>query len=146
PGGTPPPGISHSGDAMLPLSETLRIARVLHRVWSNRPQSAPDTARLWRDFDALAAAARLEERRLGLAVRHNLILTMPRLQDDFGDSLGKLARQVERLQAESRLPDAPAPALRTWIEDVRQLDAEFGSVAVRWPDKVLRVVTEPIVL
>jgi hypothetical protein len=39
-----------------------------------------------------------------------------------------------------------APELCHWIRELRQLEAEFGTVEIRWTEAVLRAATEPIVL
>jgi len=131
---------------MLPLRELLRIARKLDGVWSARPQPFPDSTRTWRDLDAALAEVRRAQDRVRLATRHHLDLTAARLRDDLGGRIDDLARKVEQLRAEQTMAAYPIPALAEWVHDLRQLEAEFGTVAVRWPDEVLRVVTEPIVL
>jgi len=53
---------------------------------------------------------------------------------------------VEQLRIEYAPPTLRAPEPAERMAEVRQLEAEFGTVKVRWADRVLRVVTDPIVL
>src|SRR5205823_4305613 len=43
-------------------------------------------------------------------------------------------------------PATPPTGVATRVAEVRQLEAEFGAVEVRWADRVLRAVTGPVVL
>jgi len=131
---------------MLPLRELLRIARKLHGVWAGRPQPVPDSTRTWRDLDTAVAEVRRAQDRVHLAARYHLDLTVPRLKEELSGWIDNLARRVEQLRAEHTLAAYPVPELAEWIRELRQLEAEFGAVEVRWSDEVLRVVTEPIVL
>jgi hypothetical protein len=55
-------------------------------------------------------------------------------------------REVERLQAQYVQSPVRVPDLGDWVAEVRQLEAEFGAVEIRWDDTTIRVVTEPVVL
>jgi hypothetical protein len=129
---------------MLPLSDLLRLARVLTRGWS-RPESAPDTRRLWSRLDAALAEARRTRHALDLAVRYDLPLTTAGLRGELARHLLDLARQAEEL-VEAARPPIPPPDRGHWIAEIHQLESEFSDVSVRWTDRGLRVVTEPITL
>lgn len=129
---------------MLPLAEVLRIARVLHRIWATRPHST-DHSHAGDEFDRLVDEVHQARRRIHLATRHGLTGILPMLREELKGRLDGLARQAERFRTQID-PPAPVPDLSDWIRDLRQLEAEFGPVTIRWTDQVLRVITEPIVL
>jgi hypothetical protein len=129
---------------MLPLPELLRLTRVLERAGS-RPAPAPDASRLWRELDAVLEEARRTHRLLRLAARHDLPETRAILRREWDRRITDAAARITRL-AEAFRPVAPPPDRRHWIGEVRQLDAEFTVVGIRWRDRILRAVTEPITL
>lgn len=131
---------------MLPLPEVLRLARKLHAVWAGRPRPRPGPAHIGRDLDSSVAEVRRAQNRVLLAERHHLALIGPQLREELSYRLGDLARQAEQLRVEYARAVDPVPELAEWVRDLRQLESEFATVEVRWPDEVLRVVTEPIVL
>ncbi|MFO0805485.1 MAG: hypothetical protein U0791_20465 [Gemmataceae bacterium] len=129
---------------MLPLPELLRLARVLQRG-GTRPAPAPDAARLWVELDGTLEATRRTHDRIRLAARHDLRETQTVLRRDWDRWIAHATAGIARL-AEVHRPVAPPPDLRHWVGEVRQLEAEFGSVNIRWRDRILRAVTEPITL
>lgn len=131
---------------MLPIHLALRLARRLHAAWAAHAQPPPDPEAGWRALDARLAEARRARHRVRLATAAGLALTLPRLAAELAARLDDLARRVEELRAGSAPPAARAPDPADWVAEVRQLEAEFGTVEVRWADRVLRVVTDPVVL
>ena len=131
---------------MLPIHLALRLARRLHAAWAARDQPPSDPDRAWRSLDARLAEARRARHRVRLATAAGLTLTLPRLTAELTARLADLARQVEQLRVEYPAPAVRAPDPGEWVAEVRQLEAEFGAVEVRWADRVLRVVTDPVVL
>lgn len=131
---------------MLPLPLVLRLARRLHAAWAAHAQPPPDPGPAWRALDAVLAAAHRARRRVRLAAAAGLTLTLPRLTAELTARLDDLARQVEQLRAGYATPAARAPDLTEWAAEVRQLEAEFGAVEVKWADRVIRVTTESVVL
>ena len=129
---------------MLPLPELLRLARVLQRSGA-RPAPAPNAARLWVELDATLEAAKRTHHRIRLAARHDLRETQTVLRRDWERRIADATARIAHL-AEAYRPVAPPPDLRHWIGEVRQLEAEFGSVDIRWREHILRAVTEPITL
>jgi hypothetical protein len=124
----------------------LRLARRLHAAGAERVQAPPDPDPAWRTLDALLAEARRVRRRVHLAAAAGLVLTLPRLTAELTARLDDLARQVEQLRDAYTPPAAHAPHPGDWVAELRQLEAEFGAVEVRWADRALRVVTDPVVL
>jgi hypothetical protein len=131
---------------MLTLTETLRIARKLERVWAARAQSAPAPPLDWSPFETSLTAVRQAEHRIQLARRHRLTHIVTRLQENFSHQLEEFARQVDALRVGTPAPAVAAPDLTHWVGEVRQLGTEFGGLTVRWPVGVLRVVTESVEL
>jgi hypothetical protein len=131
---------------MLPVSHLLRLARRLARTWAARMPSTANDSPGWQalvnHFDAVQHHRRLLHR----AASRHLSQARSQLTRDLGHYLGQLARQAELLLEAQDTPAVRAPDRCDWIREIRQLETEFGTVAVRWTDAVLRVVTEPIVL
>lgn len=131
---------------MLPIHLALRLARRLHAAWSARAQPPLDPEPAWRAFDAQLVEAHRARRQVRLATAKNLVLTLPGLTSQLTALLDAMARQTEQLRLEYTPPTIRVPEPCDWLAEVRQIEAEFGSVKVRWADRVLRVITEPIVL
>ncbi|MBX9583969.1 MAG: hypothetical protein K2X87_27025 [Gemmataceae bacterium] len=131
---------------MLALTLALRLARRLDAAWAAQAQPPLDPGPAWRALDARLAEAHRARHRVGLAAVARLTLTLPRLTAELTARLDDLARQVEQLRAGYVTPAARAPDLADWVAEVRQLEAEFGAAEVKWADRVIRVVTEPVVL
>jgi len=129
---------------MLALPELLRLVRVLHRLWS-RASAAPDAGRMWSDLESVLDEAKRMQRRIRLAARHNLQHTEADLRAELGRRLRDVTAQVAEL-GDATVPPDPPPDRRHWLGELRQLEAEFGAVTIRWRDRVLRVATEPVVL
>jgi len=85
-------------------------------------------------------------RRFGLARAADLSLIVPQLRAEVVARLNAVFRQVEQLQSEYDRPHVRVPDFGEWLAEVRQLEAEFGDVQVRWSDTAIRVTTEPVVL
>ena len=81
-----------------------------------------------------------------MVIETGLRLIVPRLTAEFMARLDEVRRQVEQLQIEYAPPSGRAPDLGEWLAEIRQLEAEFGGVEVRWRDAVVRVVTDPVTL
>ena len=129
---------------MLPTRLALRLARRLHAAWAGRgPPPDPDGA--WRAFESRAARAAALRRRLRLAADRGLTLAAARLADELAALLDDLARHAAHLRA-AYDPPPPPPDLGHWAQEVGQLEAEFGPAEVRWADRAVRVVTDPVVL
>jgi hypothetical protein len=132
---------------MLPLTEVLRLARALHSAWRTQPQSSGRTPieEAWCSLDEEFAELQRARYRVELATAKNLALTLPRLKEQLTVRLIQATRQFEQLRG-LYAPTAEPPDLGEWIREVRQLEAEFGAVEVRWTDRVIVAVTEPIEL
>lgn len=131
---------------MLPLPLVCRLARRLAIAWSARAGPPVDPERAWREVDARLAGVDVGRRRLRRAVRHNLMAIVPGLRADLVAGLAALARAVDQVRARLAAASDPAPEPREWVAEIRQLESEFGAVEVRWPEAVIRVVTEPLTL
>src|SRR6185437_10310025 len=93
----------------------------------------------------LAELARLR-RQLRLAASRNLDHARTEVAQQLTESLAQLSRDLNRLRDEYETPRVRPPSLGDFVRDIRQLEAEFAAVEVRWSDGVVRAVTEPIVL
>ena len=131
---------------MLPLPLAIRLALKLHEAWAAPPQTRCDASRTWRDLDAILAEARRLQNQIRLAARHQLALLLPRLTAEMPPILDNLVREAEQLRTEFAPATHARPVLAEWVKEVRQLEAEFGAVEVRWSDRIVRVVTERIEL
>lgn len=131
---------------MLSISLALRLARRLHAAWAVRFQPPPDPESAWRAIDARLAKAHRARHQVQLATVKKLVLTLPGLTAKLTARLDDLARQIEQLRVEYAPLAFRVPEPAEWLAEVRQLEVEFSSVEVRWADRLLRAVTEPIVL
>ena len=131
---------------MLPITDVLRLTRRLHAVWTSRIEPPTEPWQEWKLLETHIAAAQHARQRLRLAASKNLTLILPQLREEVTPILRRLRRQVEQLREAYTAAQVRTPDLCDWVRDLRQLEAEFGAVEVRWSEAVIRVVTEPIVL
>lgn len=131
---------------MVPSKVILRLARKLHDIWAARPCPCADPVAAWQRFQSALSAATRTRDQWQLAMRGGLRHTTARLRDLLQDQLEHLARQLGQLQSEHAVRPPSAPDLGEWVQELQQLEEEFGAAEVRWTDQVLRVVTESIVL
>ena len=129
---------------MLPIALAWRLARRLHRTWTeDDPHAETDSRwqRLGRSWHLLG-----EQRERWLKARDRFPAASERLREVFAGNARSFARDI----GEARLSLAPtpqtAPDVREFFADIRQLEAEFESLEVNWNDKLLRVTTEAIEL
>jgi hypothetical protein len=131
---------------MPPNALTLRLARRLEVAWATRDGPAADPEAGWRILEDRLDRVRRARRRLRLAIDTGLRLIVPRLTAEFAARLDEVRRHFEQLRLEYAPTPDRAPDPGEWLAEVRQLEAEFGGVEVRWRDAVVRVVTGPITL
>ena len=131
---------------MLSIKYAIRLALQLHKTWAAQPPPRCNSPRIWRDLEAIVAEGRRLRNQIALATRYNLAFVLPRLTQEMTARLDNLARLVGQLRDESSPVRESRPDLAEWIGEVRQLEAEFGAIEIRWSERILRVVTEPIVL
>jgi len=91
-------------------------------------------------------ALREARRRVDMARQLRLTSVMTDLQTtvvtcvrDLYDSAADAARNLAR-------PTPPAPSLRFLLEELRQIEADFGSLTIDWQAKAISAATEPITL
>jgi hypothetical protein len=91
-------------------------------------------------------ALREARRRVDMARQLRLTRVMTDLQAavlicvrDLYDSAADAARNLAR-------PTPTAPSLRFLLEELRQIEADFGNLTIDWQTKAINVTTEPITL
>jgi hypothetical protein len=131
---------------MLSTALVLRLAQRLHATWQSRTARIPDPGRAWRDLDDRSEQAHRAHHRLRLACAMHLPLIIPRLTAELTARLDDLARRVEQLRLEYKARRCNAPDLGAWVAEIRQLQAEFGDLAIDWRQCTIRAVTDPVVL
>ena len=131
---------------MLPPSLILRLARRLHAAWAGRTVEGSESGDAWRALDNRLALVGYARHRFDLARAAGLSLIVPQLRTEVAARLNAVFRQIEQIQSEYDPPHVRVPDLGEWLAEVRQLEAEFDDVDVRWSDTAIRVVTEPVVL
>jgi hypothetical protein len=131
---------------MLSTKLTLRLARRLQGAWeASRPvRSGHDNA--WqRIVSRFELASRVQERHAFIAARY-FPNALSNLTGDLKYHVGELAHLSALLRDELVAIRFPEPDLRHWLAEAQQIEAEFGTVEVKWKEKTLRAVTEPITL
>jgi hypothetical protein len=73
-------------------------------------------------------------------------LILPELCSGAVYELRGVQNAVERVQQLLAPRDSPVPSLRAWVDDVRELESEFGEVQLDWEAKWFTVSTAPITL
>ena len=131
---------------MLSTKLALRLARRLQDAWeaARKPKPALDTA--WDRIETRYDIARRVRERLLFASRGQFPVGVRTLSADLGYHLGELARIASGIREDMTSKWPLPPGLASWLADVRQFEAEFGDVEVKWKEQVVRVVTEPIEL
>ena len=131
---------------MQPLQLVVRLARRLQTAWAARAAPPPDPERAWHAIETRLAQAHQARHRVRLAAAKGLVLILPHLRSELAAAIDDLARYADQLRVEYTPTWVRVPDLSDWMAEVGQLEDEFAGVKVRWADRVLRVVTEPITL
>jgi hypothetical protein len=131
---------------MLPIKLALRLARKLQQAWeaARKPQPSLDNA--WQRIESRFIRAREVRERLHFALERGFAAGTQSLSTDLQYHLGELAQQLGGLREVFTTGKREAAPLASWLADVRQLEDEFSEFEVKWQDKVVRAVTEPITL
>lgn len=131
---------------MLSTRHALRLAQRLKARWDRLATRPPTSESGWWWFEERLERLQAARARLALARSRSLALVVPGLVNELLAPAAQLVQFLNELAREQRATSAASPTPRDWLAEVRQLDAEFGGVEVRWRDSILRVVTEPIEL
>jgi len=131
---------------MLTIKMAVRLARRLQVAWEAARKPKPALDHAWDRIESRFDYARQVRHRLGFASERLFPVGVRNLTADLGYHLGELARMLANLREEITSKRPSPPDLASWLADIRQLESEFGDVDVRWREKVLRAVTEPITL
>lgn len=131
---------------MLSLALTLRLARRLEAARAAHDGPPADVEASWKTLEDRFDRLRRARHRLRLAIETGLHLIGPRLTADLLVRLDEVCRYLEPLRRDSLTSASHIPSLGEWLAEVRQLEAEFGAVEVRWREAEIRVVTEPVTL
>jgi hypothetical protein len=131
---------------MLPTKPALRLARRWREAWEAAFRHGPDTAFGWERLAARFESARQVSRRLAYARGGTFPRGVPALESQLRAHLAELVTLARTLRDELVPRPSPEPAPASWLAELRQLEAEFDTLEVRWREQVVRAVTEPIEL
>ncbi len=129
---------------MLSIALAWRLARRLRQSWIDDDPHAEADARWQRLSRSWVLLGELRER--WLQARDRFPAAGERLRESFACNARAFARDIGDARASFGPSISAPPQTRDFFADLRQLEAEFEGVEVRWNDKVLRVTTEAIEL
>jgi hypothetical protein len=133
---------------MLSTNHLHRIARRLHAAWQHVATLAE------RELDQLFGVLERREqpallrarRRLGLARSAGWDLLQGRLRRELLTRTKALATAIDLLVARLRQGPPDVPGVRFLFDELHQIQADFGNLAVDWKAQAVYAVTEPITL
>ena len=131
---------------MLTIRLLTRLAARLQQAWTRLlPGPAPASGLLgsWQEQRRRLESA---ERLLVSARRRGLLLAQERLRGDWLRHLRRLLTLGQDLTAQLGATTPPVPSPRAFLAELRQLQAEFGSLSVDWRHHALAVTTQSITL
>ena len=129
---------------MLSIPLAWRLARRLQQSWTKVDSHEVRARWQWLDR-AWSQLARQRERWAKARDRH-LAASESRLRDNLDRAVAEFGRAFGEAQS-SLASHSPRPTrVSDFFADIRELEAEFENVAVRWKEKILRVTTEAIAL
>ena len=131
---------------MLPVTLVIRLAQCLHDVWAKQNNQTSDPEMCWDIFDARLRGLARHRRLYRLAIEKKFKLALPIITREMMARLSEIRQHVDPLAMTYAPTNHHFPDLSEWVLEIRQLEAEFGEVEVRWNDAVIRVVTDSIVL
>lgn len=131
---------------MLPFPILLRLARRLETLWAPKPESPTRPERAWASLRTQLTEAESLRWRIEQATARRLDCATASLKQELSTLLKVMGRRIEELRVNNDAPPPRALDRCEWIRELRHLEAEFGTLTVRWTDTVIRVVTEPVEL
>jgi hypothetical protein len=131
---------------MFPTKPALRLARRWREAWEAAFRHEPDPATAWERLAIRFEAAARVHGRLAFARAGLFPRGVRTLESQLRNHLAELVSLARPLRDALATEPPPVPALASWLAEVRQLEAEFDTVEVRWKESVVRAVTEPVEL
>ena len=131
---------------MLSTKLALRLAQHLMAAWEAARQPQPSLDNAWQRIESRFDRAREVREHLEFAIERRFAASTQSLSSDLKYHLGELARMLGSLREELAAGRREVAPLGSWLADVRQLEDEFAGIEVKWKEKVVRAVTEPITL
>jgi hypothetical protein len=133
---------------MFPTKPLVRVARRLQDVWHRAVTLAErDLDQLLTAFDnRQQLALQQARRRLDLARTAKLLLIQPDLCRQVLACTQELYKAADLLQTRLERPMPFVPPIRFLLDELRQIEADFGGLTVDWKGKAVCAVTEPITL
>jgi len=87
-----------------------------------------------------------QARKIGLSLTHSWLTAAQECSSSIGRSLGDLQYWIQRAKQLIEAPNIEVPKLSFLVEELKQLQQEFGSVDFDKAENTISVVTEPITL
>ena len=131
---------------MLSTKLALRLAHHLMAAWEAARQPQPSLDNAWYRIESRFTRARDVRQLLDFTIERGFSASTQSLSTDLRYHLGELAQLLGSLREVLTTSKHSVAPLASWLADVRQLEDEFDEVEVKWKDKIVRVVTEPITL
>ncbi|MCW2750109.1 MAG: hypothetical protein JWR83_1219, partial [Aeromicrobium sp.] len=131
---------------MLSIPLALRLARRLQGAWEATHPERSGHDHAWQRLASRFDLARRVQDRLAFVADRHFPTALRNLTADLRYHVGELAHFAAQLRDDLVAKRLPTPDLRHWLAEARQLEAEFGSVEVKWAERTVRAVTEPITL
>jgi hypothetical protein len=131
---------------MLSTKLALRLAQHWIAAWEAARQPQPSLDNAWYRLESRFTRAQNVRQRLVFALERNFAASTQSLCTDLRYHLGQLTHLLGSLREVLTAGKHKAAPLAGWLADVRQLEDEFEEVEVKWKEKVVHAVTEPITL
>ena len=87
-----------------------------------------------------------ESRKMSVALRHHWFAAADRCRTCAGSRLNDLSYSISRVQKLTETPRKETPTLSVIVDELRQLQDEFGGVELEKAENALSVITESITL
>jgi hypothetical protein len=133
---------------MLPINHLLRAARRLHEAWQRAADSAAafDLQHELERLDQYYQALQRTHRQLDKARLAQLPLAQVQLQVQILARTRWLRDTGTQLLDRIELPTLSVPSERSLVDELRQIEADFGELTIDWNGKAICAATEPITL
>jgi len=131
---------------MLSTKLALRLAHHLMAAWEAARQPLPSLDNAWHRLETRFARAREVRQHLDFAIEHRFAASTQSLSSDLRYHFGELTHLLGSLREVLTSGNGQIAPLASWLADVRQLEDEFSEVEVKWKEKIVRALTEPIIL